>query len=191
MFMIYEEKNFLSVETCQEIIEVYGNGLSPSSVLSTETGEVDNRYRIANSCWIPDEKLDSIKYIKQKIAEHTGLPVENQESPHLVRYDIGGKYEPHNDYFLQTEEPTYTNQCVNRGGQRTYTCIIYLNEGFFGGETDFPQINLSIKPEEGKFVYWKNMEGSEPITQSLHAALPIKEGTKWVLIIWVRENKFT
>ena len=36
----------------------------------------------------------------------------------------------------------------------------------------------------------KHMKDGEILEDSLHAGLPVIEGFKWILIVWVRENKF-
>ena len=53
-------------------------------------------------------------------------------------------------------------------------------------------MNIMVTPKTGKFIMWKNIDNfSAPIEETLHAALPVVAGTKWVLIVWVRENKFS
>ena len=187
---ILEIENFIPESKCKEIIQTHQQELSAATVLSQNAGTIDTRYRIADGCWIRDDNTEAVRYFKQKISEFSGLPIENQEVPHLVKYEIGGKYEPHHDFF-QESDGTYATECLNRGGQRIYTCILYLNQEFSGGGTDFPKMNFMVTPTTGKFVMWKNLdENSQPLDQSMHAALPVVSGTKWVLIVWVRENKF-
>lgn len=191
MGILIETENFISSDSCEDIIKRYGHTLQQASVLSGESGVVDHRYRIAEGCWISDTSDKLIESIKKRVSILTGMPLCNQESPHLVRYDRGGKYDAHNDYFLE-DDATFEAECIRRGGQRVYTCVIYLNEGFSGGETDFPRLNQMVIPKTGKIAFWRNVdENMQPLRESLHAAMPIASGTKWVLIFWIRERKFT
>lgn len=185
-----ESENFISKDACQEIITKFGHSLEQASVLEGVSGVVNQKYRIAEGRWISSNEDKLIESIKKRVSILTGTPMENQESPHLVRYDRGGKYDAHNDYF-QENDGTYISECIPRGGQRVYTCIVYLNEEFSGGATDFPLLNQMVIPKTGKLVFWRNVdERATPIKESLHAAMPIASGTKWVLIFWIRENKF-
>jgi prolyl 4-hydroxylase len=37
---------------------------------------------------------------------------------------------------------------------------------------------------------WINKQDGICLDDSLHAGLPVTNGEKWILIVWVRENKF-
>jgi len=80
---------------------------------------------------------------------------------------------------------------MDRGGQRKYSALIYLNDDFEGGETYFPKINYTVKPEIGKMVIWENLNKDNSLNyDSLHAGLPVLSNEKWICIVWVRETKF-
>lgn len=149
-----------------------------------------NTARIAQGSWISNNKIDLINRFKLINAGITGLPVENQESPHFVKYEIGGKYSAHFDYFREGTD--YYEKCVGRGGQRVFSTILYLNEDFEGGETDFPKLNLRVKPVSGKIFCWRNLNIDGSLNQeSLHAGLPVISGQKYIIVIWTRERKFS
>lgn len=122
------------------------------------------------------------------IADVTGLPRENQELIHILRYNIGEEYKPHEDFFHPGTD--YFSEQIKRGGQRIYSVIIYLNEVEKGGETYFPRVNISVKPETGKVLIWKNVIGNLLNFNSKHAGLPVIAGEKWIAIKWVRELAF-
>jgi hypothetical protein len=77
---------------------------------------------------------------------------------------------------------------MNKGcGHRLYTFLIYLNDDFEGGGTDFPRMNLCIKPKKGKAILFQNIdERFDLIPESLHAGCPVTSGTKWVANKWIR-----
>lgn len=182
--MIKEYNNVLTLEECNDLIAMSSDTLKPAAVLGQQ---IDN-YRTADNTWI-NERNDLIFKIKEIISTHTGLPVENQELPHIVRYKVGGEYKPHQDFFHKGTD--YYDAVMQRGGQRVFSCIFYLNDNFKGGETNFPKIQYKVTPELGKLVIWKNLhEDGEPNHDSLHAGLPVIEGEKWICIIWVREKQF-
>ena len=96
----------------------------------------------------------------------------------------------HHDFF-HPGEGYFEKEVTNRGGQRTKSALVYLNEDFTGGETEFPQINIKVLPKRGKLLAWDNLnsDGSLDYT-SLHAGLPVESGIKYIAVIWIRENKF-
>jgi len=80
---------------------------------------------------------------------------------------------------------------MKRGGQRAKSALVYLNDDFTGGETEFPKINIRVSPQKGKLVLWDNtFEDGNPDHDSLHAGLPVISGTKYIAVIWIRFGKF-
>lgn len=182
--MIQEFKNVLSVDECNELIQMSKDKLFEATTL----GENVKNYRTANNTWL-FEKTDLTDKIKNIVSEKTNLPIENQEQIHIVNYNVGGEYKEHHDFFHPNTD--YFESQIKRGGQRIYSCLFYLNDDFIGGETDFPKMNYKVKPQLGKLVIWKNLNDNFSINyNSLHAGLPVISGEKWICIVWVRENKF-
>jgi prolyl 4-hydroxylase len=182
--MIQEFKNVLSVDDCNELIQMSKDKLFSTNVL----GEQIKDYRTAEGMWIT-EKTELTDKIKNIVSEKTNLPIENQEQIHIVKYNIGGEYKVHHD-FLHPNTDYFESQ-TKRGGQRRYSCLFYLNDNFLGGETDFPKIEYKVNPKIGKLVVWKNLNDDLTLNyNSLHAGLPVLSGEKWICIVWVRENKF-
>jgi prolyl 4-hydroxylase len=183
--MIHEYKNILSVDECNELISISKDKLSEATTLGTKIKD----YRTAEITWLI-EKTDLNEKIKNIVSEKTDLPIENQEQVHIVKYNIGGEYKQHHDFFHPDTD--YYKTHIEKGGQRIYSCLFYLNDDFQGGETHFPKVNYKVKPELGKLVIWKNLNDDSSINlNSLHAGLPVTSGEKWICIIWVRERKIT
>ena len=182
--MIEEFKNILSADECSELISISKSKLSEASILGVQL----KNYRTAQSMWIY-ENTDLTKKIKNIIYEKTGLPIENQENVHIVKYSIGGEYKEHHDFFHPNTD--YFQSQIEKGGQRVYSCLFYLNDDFEGGETHFPKVYCTVKAELGKLLVWENLYDDMSINpNSLHAGLPVTEGEKWICVIWVRERKF-
>lgn len=144
--------------------------------------------RIAEGIWIkePDEITTRFQHI---IAGVTGLPIENQEEPHLIKYDVGGEYKTHYDYFIP--KSSYYEEEMMRGGQRIFSTILYLNDDFTGGETHFPKYNLTVKPKSGSVFTWRNINKDGTMNKdSFHAGLPVTQGNKYIIVVWTRERSF-
>ena len=167
--MIKEIPNYLTENECSMLI-----GLGESGQL--DSGRVSNNkfgYRKAKVTWLKTYS-SLVEKIKNGVAEITGFPVENQEDFHFVKYNTDGEYKVHTD-----------------GKDRPKTALVYLNDGFIGGETEFPKLNMIIKPETGKLVIWDNtLEDGSGDPNSLHAGLPVIAGTKYIDVIWIRGEKY-
>jgi len=125
--------------------------------------------------------LDDIHDRIANIVNKQGVNVEIE----VNRYYIGQHFLSHCDFLPPI-------RFANTGGQRLYSCVIYLNDNFEGGETHFSNLSKVIIPTKGKAVLWRNcIEGtSEPDYLSLHESLPVISGEKWALIAWIRESEF-
>lgn len=176
--------NVLTPSECDELIKL---GV-PQLKTATTLGENISGYRTAEGSWIFEETPLTEK-VQQIISVITGTPKENQESIHVVKYEIGGEYKEHHDYFPPNQ--SYTEHSLGTAGQRTTSCLFYLNDDFKGGETLFPIKNIKITPRKGRLLIWSNIDknGVED-GESLHAGLPVIEGTKYIVIIWIREKRF-
>jgi len=180
-------KKFLTKKECKGIIEKYAVNLPKMSVLGSDNKD---NFRVAEGTWIPKDSNNTvIEKFKNKVAEITGLPEEHQELPHLVRYVVGGEYKPHQDFFWPGTN--YYDSSMKEGGNRAFSCLLYLNDDFEGGQTDFPTWKLTVIPQTGSIISWRNMkENGELEKDSLHAGLPVTKGVKYILIVWVREHAY-
>ena len=180
--MIQEFDNQLTKDECEQLINSVKDKLNDANVL----GRPNNNYRTAKQTWIHENNPLTLK-IKNIVLHKTNLPVENQEAIHIVKYEVGGEYKAHHDFFHPNTD--YYDNATKTGGQRKYSCLFYLNDNFKGGETGFPKQDLKIKPALGKLLIWDNLyKDGSPNHESLHAGLPVEEGEKWICIVWVREK---
>ena len=66
---------------------------------------------------------------------------------------------------------------------------MYLNDDFDGGETEFPNINTNIIPQQGKAVVFINVDSSgNVLPKSLHGGKEVKNGQKWIATKWIRSK---
>lgn len=70
--------------------------------------------------------------------------------------------------------------------------MIYLNDVERGGETHFPYCEFKVPPKEGMVLIWNNLlSDGAPNDNSLHAALPVEAGMKYVVTKWFRERPWS
>ena len=61
-----------------------------------------------------------------------------------------------------------------------------------GGVTEFPRIGVSVPPEEGALMIWNNaLPDGRPNPDTLHAALPVVRGVKYVVTKWFRTRPWS
>lgn len=184
-YIIYEYPHFLTDAECDAIINYSNDKLVISEVYRGANNETNIDERKSRQCWITDDDTDIANYISNKVANITSTKKEHQEHLQVVRYDEGGHFIPHHDACVGNNE--FCNTMNSFVGPRYITFLIYLNDNFEGGHTNFPNINKSIIPQKGKAVlfYNVNKDGSI-ISESLHQGSHIINGTKWIANKWIR-----
>ncbi|WP_338469770.1 2OG-Fe(II) oxygenase [Niallia sp. XMNu-256] len=183
-FMMYLD-NFLSIEECDELINLSKSRLTHSQVIDAASGErtiVAGRTSEGTEYALRETPL--IHKIERRIQETTNYPIDHGESLQVLHYNKGDEYKAHYDYFPNSKVD------ATKGGQRVATLLIYLNDVTEGGETVFPKINLQISPKKGSALYFHygNQKGQTD-RLSLHSSVPIIEGEKWVATKWIRQGK--
>ena len=122
-------------------------------------------------------------YIDDQFVKLMNLSPFAGEVIHGQKYEIGEFYKAHKDYWHEHELNTYCKWM----GQRTWTTMLYLNDVKEGGETNFPQLGIKLKPKAGTLIAWNNLnkDGSTN-TYTEHEALPPTSGKKYILTKWWR-----
>lgn len=146
--------------------------------------DIDNdivRERTSLSLFDYEDQLRDIKYhMLDRIREETGRIHSRRSAEHLqlTRYRQGQQYQPHYDHFnLQGLEPV-------TDVDRVATALLYLNDGFLGGETQFPLLNVTVYPRQGDILYFEYPKDRAELM--LHAGLPVLQGEKRIVSLWIR-----
>ncbi|KDR32913.1 preprotein translocase [Caballeronia zhejiangensis] len=180
----------LTEEECERLIEIGRQSVKQSAVVDPASGaEIIIRERTSQGAFVNGSVDPLVAKIDRRLAELTNIPLENGEDLHLLRYGIGGEYRPHFDYF--PEELAGSRHHLQRGGQRIATVILYLNEVELGGETTFPNVGLSVRPQRGSALYFEyGNELGQVDPKTLHAGNPVEQGEKWIATKWIRRSRF-
>ncbi|MEZ5921041.1 MAG: 2OG-Fe(II) oxygenase [Parvularculaceae bacterium] len=113
------------------------------------------------------------------------LPVKWGEALNVLRYRPGEEYRVHHD-FLSPEDPELAAR-----GQRIRTALLYLNDGYKGGETHFLEPDIRISAKAGDVLVFDNVdEKGAPDVSARHAGSPVETGVKWLATIWFRDRDF-
>ncbi len=81
----------------------------------------------------------------------------------LYRYEAGEKHSSHWDTVVEFE----------RGAQSLLTLVLYLNDDFVGGETEFGELGVTVAPKCGTALLFQH--------RVLHTARTVQRGAKFVL----------
>jgi hypothetical protein len=128
-----------------------------------------------------------VQSLDLRVAAALGHPAENGEGFALLRYQVGQQYLPHCDWIDPEREATRAD--LERWGQRVATCVVYLNDAFEGGTTEFPKLALDFRGNVGDAMIWDNVLPTgavDPLT--LHAGRPPTQGMTYLLSKWMRDK---
>jgi prolyl 4-hydroxylase len=128
-----------------------------------------------------------VALVRARISAAVDVPASAFEPPQVLRYEVGQKFDYHYD-FLVGSDPGYAKDLAARG-QRIFTALIYLNDAYEGGATEFPRAGVSFRGGVGEALIFSNIDrAGEPDPLSLHAGAPPTRGTKWVFSQWIRSR---
>ncbi|WP_430738182.1 2OG-Fe(II) oxygenase [Psychrobacter sp. VH5] len=183
-------EGFLSHKECDQLISSAEGNMRDSRVVSPVDGTfAEHDARTSKSHGFQRGATPLITTIENRIAALLHWPVAHGEGLQVLKYGKGQEYRPHYDFF----DPKNANyqKNIGKGGQRVGTLLMYLSDVEAGGGTNFPKINLEVRPKKGMALYFANtkFDGSiEPL--SLHAGMPVNKGTKFLATKWLRANPY-
>lgn len=175
---------FAKQSECDWLVALARGGLSPARVYHDQgaTSEVHAGRTNSEAAYDLHASDVVLSVINDRVARATGIPIENFEIGQLLNYQPGQTFARHSD-FLQ---PGMREEIEARG-QRVATFLIYLNEDYDAGETEFTEVNFKFKAHKGDALMFLNVDAEgAPDPMSLHAGLPPTRGEKWVLSLWLR-----
>ncbi len=179
---LFTVPGFLDEETCAVLAEAVEQLATPSPLFNdSPTGRKGVRSSATHFFRDHPLALD----IGRRIDALLGLERAHAEPLQGQRYRPGEEYRQHRDSFL--EDRAHWQRERLRGGQRSWTAMLYLNEPQAGGATRFSRLGLAITPETGMLVAWNNMDRrGQPNPLLVHAGMPVEAGCKYVATQWYR-----
>jgi prolyl 4-hydroxylase len=126
-----------------------------------------------------------------RVCDLVKISPKNAEKMQVVKYDQNGYYNLH--YDASCDDRPECVEFEKNGGQRVITMLIYLNNEYDGGETDFPKLGSKYKPPKNSGLLFYSLEknGNKCHPLSIHAGTPVKSGNKYIANIWLRETEYT
>ncbi len=170
-------KHLLLPEECAYLIRRGEPLLKPSLVYdpATPQGKPDPIRTSHGAAFLPHDADLVIQRINQRLAITSDTDVHQGEALYVMRYMPGQQYRPHHDALPGLKTP------------RIRTAITYLNSGYEGGATDFPDLSTSVRAEPGDVLIFQNSDSEgRPHPLMRHAGEPVTSGAKWIATRWIR-----
>lgn len=179
-------ENLITPNESKYILESAKSKFNDSTILSGK----DDSIRKSETAWLKkdDPVVDTIF---KRFSEQFKFDVANVEDLQVVRYQPGGFYNDHHDSCC--DDTQHCQDFVRKSGQRVLTILIYLNDEFEGGHTNFKNLNLNLKASPlGGIVFHPLQSGGGNFCHpnALHKGTPVTSGVKYICNVWVRERPF-
>jgi len=126
--------------------------------------------------------------LRMKISVITSIPVSHMEPPQIFHYGIGEEIKPHHDFLFDGEHGY--GHAGRYQGDRLATFLLYLNEGYEGGEIEFPRIGYRHRGRTGDCIFFASQRDGKPDPMSLHGAAKVTLGEKYILSQWIHNQPF-
>lgn len=184
--LIELHEDFLTSEECTSLINV-ARACDMTRSPTVGVGKSDSR--TSSTCFLQTTSPGA-DALSRKIEQTIGVPNTRFERPQVAHYYSGELYQAHHDTVANGDAnwPAFDA----RGGHRTHTVLIYLNDVVSGGETHFPKLDVTTVPVRGRAIVFRPSRNACQDPRLLHEARPPEPGQeKWVCQVWVRERTAT
>lgn len=195
-------QHYLSENTCQELIKYYNS--KKEYRLGVFDPKKTNLNKDKKSEWHDDLQVrDTLSistdqdfqnkfnqqiikpYFSQYLMPYYNTKIYGIEPLQFLKYEKDGHYSPHIDGESVFLIDNFQLPVWRRNTKRDYSTLIYLNEDFEGGEFEFTNLKVKIKPTTGTVITFPSDH------RFLHAALPVTSGIRYCIVIWsLTESSF-
>ena len=179
---IYTLDDFLSAKECAQMTALIGYHLQPSPLSYTPN---DAEFRTSQTCMLSHLRSPVAQRVDAKICKTLGIRAEYAEGVQAQRYDVGQQFKPHYDFFTPGTHEHLRFAGVR--GNRTWTFMVYLNDGMEGGATRFTELGFAVRPKAGMALLWNNLHADGSLNRAtMHCGEPVTSGHKLIITKWFR-----
>jgi len=175
-------QGLFSPEECRYIQLVANPWMEPAMIYAADGGSMRDPHRDSDNMVVTPMAEDLVIHtINHCIADASGTRYAWGEPLHVLRYGPSQQYRPHHDAhaFGPPEK------------RRIATALIYLNDAYEGGGTNFPEIGVTVRGAVGDMLIFHNLTADRmPDPRMMHAGLPVTRGEKWLATRWIRGSNY-
>jgi prolyl 4-hydroxylase len=186
--LVRAHREFATHSACDWLIEQARPHLKRALIYDPAGGDVADHMRTNSAAGLDLMHVDVVHAAVQwRMSLAVGIPIAHLEAPTVLHYARGEEITRHYD-FVNPRMPHYDKEIAERG-QRIVTFLVYLNDDYEGGETDFPQLGLRYHGAKGQGLFFTNaLPSGEGDPRMVHAGLPPKDNEKWLMSQFIRNR---
>ena len=181
-------QNVIPQENIEEIMLLTNNkkDISQSTIINDKKEGGETNTEIRNTLWynITDEMSHKLEEavagcFREHIAPRYNCEFKSYEPVQFLGYPVGGHYRGHIDGESFNFETRQWESCM----PRDVSFLFYLNDQYGGGEVEFYDLGLTIKPKNGMMIAFPSYK---VFALKLH---PVTWGHRYTLVSWVKTQK--
>ncbi len=187
--LIIIQRNVIPEEDIEEIMLLTNNtkDITQATVINKHK---DNGHeqdlKVRNTLWYHiTEEL--VKKFEQAVADcfhqfvvpRYNCQFKSYEPVQFLGYPVGGHYKGHNDGEHFNMETRQWEKIMDRD----VSFLFYLNDQYGGGELEFYDLGLTIKPKKGMMIAFPSYK------DFAHKVHPVTWGHRYSLVSWVATQK--
>ena len=190
--LIIIQQNVIPQENIDEIMLLTNNtkDISHATILKKTKEEEEDRsekdLEVRNTLWyhITDEMHNNLEQavaqcFREHVAPRYNCQFKSYEAVQFLGYPPGGHYKGHNDGEHFNYETRQWEKCMDRD----VSFLFYLNDQYGGGELEFYDLGLTIKPKKGMMIAFPSYK------DFAHKVHPVTWGHRYSLVSWVATQK--
>ena len=187
--LIIIKENVIPQENIEEIMLLTNNtkDITQATVINNEDKyKGDTELETRNTLWyhITEEVAKNLEQavaacFREHVAPKYNCQFKSYEPVQFLGYPPGGHYKGHND----GEKFNYETRQWERLMERDVSFLFYLNDQYGGGELEFGDLGLTIRPKKGMMIAFPSYH------DFAHKVHPVTWGHRYTLVSWVATQK--
>jgi prolyl 4-hydroxylase len=176
--LLWTVPDMLSKPECEAIIAQTQGSEWLAATVNSFGGRVVNANLRDNDTAIIKDDAALLAQVYERLLPHIPAQMSREDDGKRVELSVCGLFSPMRVYRYGVGQRfgLHQDQSYARAEDKArsfLTLILYLNDDYTGGETDFPEQQQRIVPKQGTALLFQHM--------LLHAGLAISAGTKYLL----------
>ena len=187
--LIIIQQNVIPQENLDEIMLLTNNtkDITNATIINKdkEDGHETN-LETRNTLWyhITEEMAKNLEEavagcFREHVAPRYNCQFRSYEPVQFLGYPVGGHYLGHNDGESYNFETRQWDRCMDRD----VSFLFYLNDQYGGGELEFYDLGLTIKPKKGMMIAFPSYK------DFAHKVHPVTWGHRYSLVSWIETEK--
>ena len=187
--LIIIQENVIPQESIDELMLLTNNtkDISHATIINRSDGDGhETNLETRNTLWytITDKVAKKLEEavagcFKNIVAPKYNCQFKSYEPVQFLGYPVGGHYKGHNDGESFNMKTRQWESCM----PRDVSFLFYLNDQYGGGELEFTDLGLTIKPKKGMMIAFPSYK------DFAHKVHPVTWGHRYSLVSWVATQK--